>query len=67
MRSGPENSWQKRYETAAARDRERSDAFAQHRFGGGVGRTLRRESPWASGMGPFGYLLLGWEWVACHP
>ena len=54
MGSGPEDSWQKRYETAAARDRERSDAFAQHRFGGGVGRTLRREFPWALGLGPFG-------------
>ncbi len=66
MGADQDNSWRDRYEAAAARDREGNAAFARDRFGGGMGRFLRRELPWVVAVGLFGYLLVGGQWAVTN-
>ena len=61
MASGPNGSWQQRYEAGRARDEQRSSSWVRDRFGGSVGRTLAKELPLFAGIFLVGLLTLGWQ------
>jgi hypothetical protein len=61
MPTGPNGSWQNRYEAAKARDEQRSAAWVQSHFGGPVIRTVVKELPLLLLVGLIGLFTLGWQ------
>lgn len=59
--SGPNRSWQQRYEAGKARDEQQGAAWVQSHFGGPVLRTPAKELPLLLIMFVVGLLTLGWQ------
>lgn len=59
--SGPNRSWQQRYEAGKARDEQQGAAWLQSHFGGPVLLTLAKEVPLLLIMFIIGFLTLGWQ------
>lgn len=61
MNSDDRRSWRARYEAGQARDDARSAAWVRDQFGGGVGRTLLKQSPLLLTVAAVFLVSFGWR------
>jgi hypothetical protein len=62
MDGDQDNSWQKRYEAGASRERAGNAAWTQHKFGVPLGRTVLQTLPGMVALFLVSLLMQGWVW-----